>query len=324
MLSRQAIFRFPQSAGIAGGRPSSSYYFVGAQANALFYIDPHHPRPAIPLVLPSDDTLMRAAQHTPFGSTQPPARDLEGFLLDAYNDSAWATYHCERVRKCALASLDPSMLLGFVIENERDWDDFRERVAQVRLGLLLWQCLSFSPSLVEQVLTSSPLRSCSQLSQSSAPIFSIAPSPPRWMRRATSSAQPSPSHPTAASASTAAAAPVADDSFSELDVDDAASGRADPLAAGAPDEASEGFSEPEEWELQSTDGSALGEEDDGEEAGEQGVTPAPGGGASAGALLGEEAVVVPSLAQGHDSVPAPPRKEAVGEGWLGVEAERSG
>lgn len=35
--------------GIAGGRPSSSYYFVGSQADNLFYLDPHHARPTIPL-----------------------------------------------------------------------------------------------------------------------------------------------------------------------------------------------------------------------------------------------------------------------------------
>ena len=35
--------------GIASGRPSSSYYFVGLQADNLFYLDPHHARPAIPL-----------------------------------------------------------------------------------------------------------------------------------------------------------------------------------------------------------------------------------------------------------------------------------
>ena len=29
-----------QSIGIAGGRPSSSYYFVGSQADNLFYLDP--------------------------------------------------------------------------------------------------------------------------------------------------------------------------------------------------------------------------------------------------------------------------------------------
>ncbi|KAF7419636.1 Cysteine protease atg4 [Pleurotus ostreatus] len=43
------LYTFPQSVGIAGGRPSSSYYFVGSQADSLFYLDPHHARPAIPL-----------------------------------------------------------------------------------------------------------------------------------------------------------------------------------------------------------------------------------------------------------------------------------
>ncbi|KAJ7886082.1 hypothetical protein B0H13DRAFT_2342995 [Mycena leptocephala] len=33
------------SVGIAGGRPSLSYYFVGAQGGGLFYLDPHHSRP---------------------------------------------------------------------------------------------------------------------------------------------------------------------------------------------------------------------------------------------------------------------------------------
>ncbi|KAG8936939.1 Cysteine protease atg4 [Tulasnella sp. 408] len=43
------IFTWPQSVGISGGRPSSSYYFVGQQAGSLFYLDPHHTRPAVPL-----------------------------------------------------------------------------------------------------------------------------------------------------------------------------------------------------------------------------------------------------------------------------------
>ncbi|KAF7325237.1 hypothetical protein MKEN_00568200 [Mycena kentingensis (nom. inval.)] len=45
----KTLFRFPQSVGIAGGRPSSSYYFVGVQGDGLFYLDPHHSRPTIPL-----------------------------------------------------------------------------------------------------------------------------------------------------------------------------------------------------------------------------------------------------------------------------------
>ncbi|KAH7890285.1 cysteine protease required for autophagy [Phlebopus sp. FC_14] len=47
----KALFTFPQSVGIAGGRPSSSYYFMGSQADNLFYLDPHHARPAVPLRL---------------------------------------------------------------------------------------------------------------------------------------------------------------------------------------------------------------------------------------------------------------------------------
>ncbi|KIY53156.1 hypothetical protein FISHEDRAFT_63526 [Fistulina hepatica ATCC 64428] len=43
------LYTFPQSLGIAGGRPSSSYYFVGSQANDLFYLDPHHARPTVPV-----------------------------------------------------------------------------------------------------------------------------------------------------------------------------------------------------------------------------------------------------------------------------------
>ncbi|KIJ45041.1 hypothetical protein M422DRAFT_46858 [Sphaerobolus stellatus SS14] len=43
----KSLFTFPQSVGIAGGRPSSSYYFVGTQADTLFYLDPHHTRPTI-------------------------------------------------------------------------------------------------------------------------------------------------------------------------------------------------------------------------------------------------------------------------------------
>ncbi|KAJ7171540.1 cysteine protease required for autophagy [Mycena filopes] len=43
------LYTFPQSVGIAGGRPSSSYYFVGAQGDGLFYLDPHHSRPSVPL-----------------------------------------------------------------------------------------------------------------------------------------------------------------------------------------------------------------------------------------------------------------------------------
>ncbi|KAJ7925749.1 hypothetical protein B0H13DRAFT_2314157 [Mycena leptocephala] len=48
-LISSLLYTFPWSVGIAGGRPSSSYYFVGAQGGGLLYLDPHHSRPCVPL-----------------------------------------------------------------------------------------------------------------------------------------------------------------------------------------------------------------------------------------------------------------------------------
>ena len=68
--------------------------------------------------------------------TSPNAADRLGdFFFDAYPDSALRTYHRDKVRKMALSSLDPSMLLGFLIQDEDDWEDFSSRVRQVRSSL---------------------------------------------------------------------------------------------------------------------------------------------------------------------------------------------
>ncbi|KXN81870.1 Cysteine protease ATG4 [Leucoagaricus sp. SymC.cos] len=66
----KTLFTFPQCIGIAGGRPSSSYYFVGSQADNLFYLDPHNPRPAIPLRGKRKDRVA-ASYHSP--SPTPPS-----------------------------------------------------------------------------------------------------------------------------------------------------------------------------------------------------------------------------------------------------------
>ncbi|WVQ93793.1 hypothetical protein IAU59_000871 [Kwoniella sp. CBS 9459] len=241
--SIKALFTFPQSVGIAGGRPSSSYYFVGSQANSLFYLDPHFTRPAIPLEippapsapptspqpscrtdrgiaeedpvvvdspeLPSDissgppytldvvdvddissqsesesesdissspstrvrrgkrtskaakrlsakgvtpprprpttvlaptpptdpvqpDTFSPSPQTAPIPTTHNPLDPLPvdpsvKWYANAYPETALRTFHCEKVKKMPLSGLDPSMLLGFLVKDEADWEDFVER-----------------------------------------------------------------------------------------------------------------------------------------------------------------------------------------------------
>ncbi|KAF7983563.1 hypothetical protein HWV62_21152 [Athelia sp. TMB] len=179
----KALYTFPQSVGIAGGRPSSSYYFVGSQADNLFYLDPHHARPAVPFRPPprsqspssqahrrmatspaspsplqkqvsvssqstsslprapsdDDEDLDYAASARP--SLQAPyqrEREVRGRGLDAtqehyvnaYSTAELTTFHCERVRKMPLSGLDPSMLLGFLCKDEKEWLDFRRRLGR--------------------------------------------------------------------------------------------------------------------------------------------------------------------------------------------------
>ncbi|KAL5534817.1 hypothetical protein ACEPAG_1281 [Sanghuangporus baumii] len=184
----KALFTFPQSVGIAGGRPSSSYYFVGVQADNLFYLDPHHARPTVPFRSPPSNfeaqTLPRNFNHTPSSpADSPPSSYREPFTIPgsgpsrhvkasssassyasqsrispstsqgsvsvsgqssyggldpiqehyitAYSPMELRTFHCDRVRKMPLSSLDPSMLIGFLCRDERDWRDLRERVTEM-------------------------------------------------------------------------------------------------------------------------------------------------------------------------------------------------
>ncbi|KAG0090875.1 Cysteine protease atg4 [Podila epicladia] len=98
----KTTFEFPQSLGIAGGRPSSSYYFVGYQGDDLFYLDPHHSRCMVE------------------------AKESSEYVAEDF-----ATYHCEVVRKIDINSIDPSMLLAFYCRDRSDFDSFCERVKEM-------------------------------------------------------------------------------------------------------------------------------------------------------------------------------------------------
>jgi len=100
----KAILQMKQSVGIAGGRTGASHYFIGVQGNYIFYLDPHQPRPSLPY-----------------------HKDPKHYSLADVNSC-----HTRRLRRLHLREMDPSMLLGFLIKNENDWQMFRNGVAEVQ------------------------------------------------------------------------------------------------------------------------------------------------------------------------------------------------
>ena len=96
----KASLQLPQSVGIAGGRPSSSHYFFGIQGDQFFYLDPHVTRSGLQ-----------------FHSNP---RDMTEEEVD--------TCHTRRIRRLPLKDMDPSMLLAFLIKDEKDWTSWRRAV----------------------------------------------------------------------------------------------------------------------------------------------------------------------------------------------------
>ncbi|OTA98581.1 hypothetical protein M426DRAFT_69498 [Hypoxylon sp. CI-4A] len=99
-----ASLQMPQSIGIAGGRPSSSHYFIGVQGLHFFYLDPHFTRPALPY---HDDP-------------------------NDYTKDEVDTCHTRKLRRIHVKEMDPSMLIGFLIRNEEDWVDWSRGVKHVQ------------------------------------------------------------------------------------------------------------------------------------------------------------------------------------------------
>lgn len=99
----KASLQLPQCVGIAGGRPSSSHYFFGTQGDHFFYLDPHVTRPAL------------RYHSNPADLTE---EDVE-------------TCHTRRLRRLALKDMDPSMLLAFLIRDEKDWESWRRAISSV-------------------------------------------------------------------------------------------------------------------------------------------------------------------------------------------------
>ncbi|KAI8594105.1 hypothetical protein BDZ88DRAFT_402591 [Geranomyces variabilis] len=98
----QACFAFPQCIGIAGGKPNSSFFFVGTADNCVLYLDPHHLRPAVTI--------------------------SEGGTLRLQDVN---TYHCDAVRTIPLNALDPSLVLSFYCRDRADFDAFCAQAREV-------------------------------------------------------------------------------------------------------------------------------------------------------------------------------------------------
>lgn len=95
---------YSQSIGIAGGRPGTSHYFVGCQGETFFYLDPHETRSALPS----------------YASPQ------------SYTDDEISSVHTRRLRTIKIGEMDPSMLIGFLIKDEADWEDWKQSIQEVK------------------------------------------------------------------------------------------------------------------------------------------------------------------------------------------------
>lgn len=100
------------------GRPSSSHYFVGNQGSYIFYLDPHHTRPALPL--PDN--------------------------VDEYTETDVDSCHTRRLRRLHIKEMDPSMLISFLIRDENDWAAWRTGVSCVQ-GKAVIQVADKAPRL---------------------------------------------------------------------------------------------------------------------------------------------------------------------------------
>ncbi|KAF2278377.1 autophagy-related protein-like protein 4 [Westerdykella ornata] len=100
----KASLQLRQSVGIAGGRPSASHYFIGTQGTLFFYLDPHTTRPALPY------------HATPL----------------CYSQEDVLSCHTRRLRALDIRDMDPSMLIAFLVKDEADYEDWKEKVVAVQ------------------------------------------------------------------------------------------------------------------------------------------------------------------------------------------------
>ncbi|KAJ8323177.1 Cysteine protease atg4 [Batrachochytrium dendrobatidis] len=98
-------FAMSHCVGIAGGRPNSSLFFLGVDGDHLIYLDPHHLRPSVD------------------------SRDITSYKMEDL-----LSYHCEKVRLLPIASMDPSLVIGFYCHSLKDFDVLCAKMTELATG----------------------------------------------------------------------------------------------------------------------------------------------------------------------------------------------
>jgi cysteine protease ATG4 len=92
-----ATLKWPQSVGILGGKPRSSYFFIGLSGDTLLYLDPHYTQVTVNM-------------------------DDRDFPLDSF--------HSHQVYRMRVCEMDPSLALVFLCITERDFLDLQCRALE--------------------------------------------------------------------------------------------------------------------------------------------------------------------------------------------------
>ncbi|CCX16451.1 hypothetical protein FPQ18DRAFT_403188 [Pyronema domesticum] len=131
----KATLEMPHSIGIAGGRPSSSHYFIGVQGDYLFYLDPHVVRPAVTFknpTSPSRPSSSSSPQSPGSSVSSGPTSPGPGAASGGISNEDWESFHTSRLRRLHVKDVDPSMMFAFLIKSEEEWREFRQGVKEVQ------------------------------------------------------------------------------------------------------------------------------------------------------------------------------------------------
>lgn len=90
----------PHTLGLIGGKPNHAHYFIGYQANDLYYLDPHTTQECVAI-----------------------GNEPGGWDPASSQQSIDASYHCGGLRRMPFSRLDPSIALAFACSSEGQLDD---------------------------------------------------------------------------------------------------------------------------------------------------------------------------------------------------------